>query len=103
MPLPGLRTVLALGLTWLLLCRLAPRVRTLVALTLSLIVAPAHAAEACDGLVESADDFVAEIACASAADTATTLTLTSDLDEDGQADGYIVDPVALAVQATFTG
>ena len=32
-----------------------------------------------------------------------TLTDGGELDEDGKADGFIVDPVALALQATFTG
>ncbi len=37
--------------------------------------------------------------------TTVTYTLTDggELDEDGEANGFIVDPVALAVQATFTG
>lgn len=41
----------------------------------------------------------------SADGTTVTYTLTDggDLDEDGEANGFIVDPVALAVQATFTG
>ncbi|MFN3866257.1 MAG: choice-of-anchor U domain-containing protein, partial [Demequina sp.] len=37
--------------------------------------------------------------------TTVTYTLTDggELDEDGEVNGFIVDPVALAVQGTFTG
>lgn len=54
-------------------------VGAIAALTAAIAVAPAHAAEECDGLIHSAADFVTEIGCASASDTPTSLTFTSDV------------------------
>lgn len=58
-------------------------------------------------LLKSADGQWTKVDGASFSDGGTTVTYTltdgGELDEDGEANGFIVDPVALAVQATFTG
>ncbi|MFW7413745.1 choice-of-anchor U domain-containing protein [Demequina sp. SO4-18] len=58
-------------------------------------------------LLKSTDGVWGEVGDATFSDDGTTVTYTltdgGELDEDGEANGLIVDPVALAVQATFTG
>lgn len=58
-------------------------------------------------VLKSGVDGWSEVEGATFSDNGTTVTYTltdgGDLDEDGEANGIIVDPVALAVQGTFTG
>ncbi|MFW2513045.1 choice-of-anchor U domain-containing protein [Demequina sp. SO4-13] len=58
-------------------------------------------------LLKSTDGAWSEVNGAALSDDGTTVTYTltdgGELDEDGEANGLIVDPVALALQATFTG
>ncbi|WP_062131758.1 right-handed parallel beta-helix repeat-containing protein [Demequina aestuarii] len=58
-------------------------------------------------VLKSGDDAWSKVEGATFSNNGTTVTYTltdgGDLDEDGRANGFIVDPVALAIQGTFTG